>query len=166
MLTTSVRLGIILAVSSVTLATSGAGTAPAKPAEKDSVPVKMDAFKVEGNYIPKLSFGLSLDMWKDNSTQRVTSIVIRIVRAGSEAEQKGLEPWMRILRIDGKPVEEFDASFFKGTDLNSIFVDRRNGAKVALEVWFPKERAARTVVLTEQRVNVLNFPGQLDRLQN
>ncbi len=149
----------LLAVSAL----APTGHAAAKDAAKEA-PVQMEAYKVEGNYIPKLCFGISLDVWRDNATRLVTSIVIRDVRAGSEAEQQGLAPQMRVLKIDGRPSGEYEASFFKGTDLNHIFVDRRNGDTVELEVWDPALRAPRTIVLTEHRNNLIDLPSKLDQL--
>ncbi|MBS0662065.1 MAG: hypothetical protein JSR48_02290 [Verrucomicrobia bacterium] len=145
------------------LALAPAARAADKGAAKEA-PVQMEAYKVEGNYIPRLSFGISLDVWRDNVSRLVTSIVIRSVRADSEAEQQGLAPQMRVLRIDGRPAEEFEASFFKGTELNRIFVERRNGDTVALEIWDPQLRAPRTVVLTEHRNNLIDLPSKLDQL--
>jgi len=150
----------------LTLAADGAEPVPGAAVERNSAPVQLEAVKVEANYIPKLSFGIGLEVWKDNVTRLATSILIARVRPESEAEQKGLVPRMRILRIDGKPAQEYEASFFKGKELSRIFVDRRNGDKVELEVWFPGEGAARTVVLTEHRHLLMNLPSKLNPLQD
>lgn len=140
----------------------GLVAAPAHPAD---APVMMEAVGVEGNYVPKLCFGISLNVWKDNNTHLVTSIIIDRVKPGSEAEQKGLAPMARVLRINGRAVQEIEASFFKGKELNQVFVDRRDGDKITLEIWMPGETEARTVVLTEHNSRKLPFAGPLERFE-
>lgn len=114
-------------------------------------PVAMEAFKVDSNYMPKLSFGISINVWKDNNTQKVISIVINQVKPGSEAERKGLTALARIDRIDGRPVQDYAASFLKGTELNHLFVNRHNGDKITIEFTLPGQPESQTVTLTEHR---------------
>ncbi len=110
----------------------------------------MEAFKVDEAYVPKLSFGLSLDVWKDNVTGRVTSIVVTAVKAGSDAELAGIVEQTKIYEIDGRPVQDYAASFMKGTELNGIFVNRKNGAAVALVIGVPGKAETRRVTVTER----------------
>lgn len=128
-------------------------------------PVVMDAFKVDSNYIPKLSFGVSLSVWKDNNTQKIISIVVNQVKAGSEAERKGLTPLARIERIDGRPAQDFDASFLKGTELNSLFVNRHNGDKITLEFTMPGRTGSQVVTLTERRNLGITLPSMWEKLE-
>jgi len=132
---------------------------------RDKAPVVMDAVLVEGNYIPKLSFGLSLNVWKDNNTRKVATLVISGVRAGSEAESKGLTAMMRITHVDGVPVQDLDATFFQGSALNKFFVDRRSGDKITLTIWNPGEKGESTIVLTEKSRRNLPFPSPLERFE-
>ena len=154
------RMTAFLAIALIS--SLGAEEAPAiKQSEKERAPVVMDAFKVDGNYIPKLSFGLALEVWKDNDTQKVISIYVSSVRENSPAQKKGLSSRTRIYRIDGTPVEEFTASFFKGMPLNKIFVQRYPNSRVKLEVAVPGEMSTKVVTLEEELGT--SIPGVLDR---
>ncbi|MDB6127231.1 MAG: hypothetical protein JWM35_1127 [Verrucomicrobia bacterium] len=156
------RMTILMVISLIS--SLGAEEVPAiKPSEKERAPVVMEAFKVDGNYIPKLSFGLALEVWKDNDTQKVISIYVSSVRENSPAQKKGLVPRTRIYRIDGTPVEEFTASFFKGMPLNKVFVQRYPNSRVKLEVAIPGEMSTKVVTLEEELGRTL--PGLLDRHQ-
>jgi S1-C subfamily serine protease len=127
----------------------------------DKPPVVMEAFKVDGNYVPKLSFGLGLEMWKDNDTQKVTALYVSSVRSDSPAEKKGITARTRVFRVDGVPVENLPASFVQGTPLNEKFVHRLGGARVVLEIGIPGDPRSRVVTLEEARSNSL--PGTLER---
>jgi len=129
-------------------------------------PIVMDAVKVSADYIPKLSFGISLEVWKDGNTGRVISITINDVRAGSEAADKGLVARTRVERVDGRPVQEFEASFLPGTALNKIFVHRGNGSKVRLEIVPPGQTGTSVVTLTEIRSLGIDLPSTLERLEH
>ena len=131
-----------------------------KQSEKERAPVVMEALKVDGNYIPKLSFGLSLEVWKNNDTQKIVALYVGGVRVDSPAYKKGIGPRARIYRINGRPVEEITASFFKGTELNDLFVHRLEGARVTLEIGFPGEMEPRTIVLEE--IRGVTIPGVMD----
>jgi C-terminal processing protease CtpA/Prc len=120
-------------------------------------PVVMEAFKIEGTFIPKLSFGLSLDVWKNNHTQKVSAIYVRGVKFGSSAARTGLCARTRIYSIDGAPVEDFAASFFRGTELYRKFVDRHEGDRVVLEVAVPGEGTTKFVTL--EAAHSRNIPG-------
>ena len=138
----------------------------AKDDAAGSAPVVMNPFKVDSNYIPKLSFGISLSVWKDNNTQKVISIVVNQVKSGSEAERKGLAPLARIERIDGRPAQDFDASFLKGTELNQLLVNRRNGDKITLEFTMPGCSGAQVVTIAEHRNLGIALPSMWEKLEN
>jgi S1-C subfamily serine protease len=149
----------------LTLVRTVAGNAPDAPASKEltAPPVVMEAYKVDASYLPKLSFGLSLDVWKDNNTQKVISIVVGAVKPDSEAERKGLTPRAKIYRVDGLDVRDLEASFRKGTELNRLFVNRLDGATVTLVYVVPGDPAEKTAVLTEHRSSGNLLPSRFDR---
>jgi len=111
--------------------------------------VVLEPYQVLGEP-PKLSFGIGLNIWKDGATNRVSAIYLGKVKPGSDAELAGLGPRTRIDRIDGKPVEEFAASLLKGSELNRIFINRKLGDKVQLEVLPEGQTKTRIVTLTEK----------------
>ncbi len=111
---------------------------------------------------PKLSFGISLNIWKDGNTNKVSAIYFGKVKPGSDAQLAGLGPRTRVDRIDGKPVEEFAASLLKGSGLNRVFINRKLGDKVLLEVLPEGQTKTRVVTLTEKpwiEVQVLGRPA-------
>lgn len=152
-----------LVLAGLCLAAGGRAEEPGT-AEARSAPVVMEAFKVDQSYVPRLSFGLSLEVWKDNNTGSVIAIEIGAVREGSDAAEQGLGPRVKVDRIDGKPVREFVASFRPGTELHRIFVGRNNGAKVRLEVRVPGEGRPREVTVQERRDLGISLPSMLERV--
>ena len=132
---------LILTVSALGLAALPLqGQAPAAdkpadpPAAKPAKPVvKLEPMEVLGEP-PKLSFGISLQIWQDSLTGNVSTIYITGVKKDSDAEKQGLKPFTQITRIDGRPVQSYLASLKSTSDLGKIFINRKLGAKVALEV--------------------------------
>lgn len=99
---------------------------------------------------PKLSFGLKLSLWFDGNTKMVTSIYIDKVKRNSDADDLGITPRTKIFSIDGIPVENFVASFNNDTELNRIFIRRKLGDTVTLEIMDVGGFETRTVTLTEK----------------
>jgi len=129
--------------------------------QKPGPVVVLEPYAVLGE-APKLSFGIGLDIWKDGSTNKVSAIYLGKVKPGSDAALAGLGPRTRIDRIDGKPVEEFAASLLKGSDLNRVFINRKLGDKVVLEVLLEGQTKTMIVTLTEKpwmEVQVLSHPA-------
>lgn len=112
---------------------------------------KANEINSEADYIPKLSFGVSLKMLRNDETRRVYALEISRVRSGSDAEAKGVKAGMRILRIDGKPVQYIAATFLPGSELGRVFVNRRNGDQVELQVIEPNSKEPKTITLVEKR---------------
>lgn len=122
---------------------------PAPPAAKPAEPiVKLEPMEVLGEP-PKLSFGISLQIWQDSLTGNVSTIYITGVKKDSEAEKQGLKPFTQITRIDGRPVQSYLASLKSTSELGKIFINRKVGAKVALEVLSTDSPKPKTVVLVE-----------------
>jgi hypothetical protein len=111
--------------------------------------VVLEPYAVLGE-APKLSFGVSLEIWKVGSTNQVSAIYLGKLKPGSDAQLAGLGPRTRIDRIDGKPVEEFAATLSKGSELNRVFINRKLGDKVVLEVLPEGQTKTRIVTLTEK----------------
>ena len=82
----------------------------------------------------KLSFCIGLKVFKNQDTKKVVSLFVDRVLKDSDADATGLKPGDEIVSIDGREVTEFEASFMKGTDLNKIFVGRKEGDVVTLGV--------------------------------
>jgi hypothetical protein len=114
-----------------------------------SEPVVMEAFKVEKIHKVKLAFGMSLDVWNAGNG-KVKSIVVWKVRETTDAADQGVIPLTRIYRINGRPIEEFDATLRRSSELGKLFVDRKNGDQIVLEIGLPGHPDLRTVVLTER----------------
>ncbi len=148
---------IILTLASVVLAClplQGQAPTPAKPADppaaKPADPVvKLEPMEVLGEP-PKLSFGISLQIWQDSLTGNVSTIYITGVKAESDAEKQGLKPFTQITRIDGQPVQSYVASLKTSSALGKIFINRKIGAKLVLEVLPTDSPKPKTVVLVER----------------
>ncbi|MDB6128289.1 MAG: hypothetical protein JWM35_2185 [Verrucomicrobia bacterium] len=117
--------------------------------DKAAEPLMMDGISVDAGFSPKQSFGFTMNIRKDNHTQRVHSIYVVQVQRGSEAERKGLGPRVRIYRINGTPVEDFPASFLAGSKLNRLFINRHEGERIVLEISIPGNPAPKTVTLVQ-----------------
>lgn len=150
---------IWLLVASLPLQGQGsAADKPADPPESKPVPpaakraeaiVKLEPMEVLGEP-PKLSFGISLQIWQDGLTGNVSTIYITGVKPGSEAAKQGLVPFTQIDRIDGRPVQSYLASLKSGSELGKIFINRKLGAKVALKVLLAGSPKPKTIVLVEK----------------
>ncbi len=132
-------------------------TKPVPPAAKPAEAiVKLEPMEVLGEP-PKLSFGISLQIWQDGLTGNVSTIYITGVKPGSEAAKQGLVPFTQIDRIDGRPVQSYLASLKSSSELGKIFINRKLGAKVALEVLPVGSHKPKTIVLVEKS----NFEFQI-----
>lgn len=120
------------------------------PAAKPAEPVvKLEPMEVLGEP-PKLSFGISLQIWQDSLTGNVSTIYITGVKTDSDAEKQGLKPFTQITRIDGRPVQSYLASLKTSNDLGKVFINRKVGAKVTLEVLPVDSPEPKTIVLVER----------------
>ncbi|MBX3749700.1 MAG: hypothetical protein KF897_06405 [Opitutaceae bacterium] len=148
---------IILTLSSLVLAClplQGQAPTPDKPADppatKPAEPVvKLEPMEVLGEP-PKLSFGISLQIWQDSQTGNVSTVYLTGVKPDSDAEKQGLKPFTQVTRIDGQPVQSYLASLKTSSALGKIFINRKLGAKVALEVLTADSPEPKTIVLVER----------------
>ena len=123
--------------------------APALPpaaTEGDRV-TTLAAYAVSGK--PLGGFGMGLRIRTDLFGQQVAAITIFEVLPDSPAEKGGLEPLTSILKIDGRPIQDFRGSLKKGSDLNRKLMHRNPGAKLTLEILRPGSTVPQTVTLTE-----------------
>jgi C-terminal processing protease CtpA/Prc len=117
--------------------------------QKDQ-PIHMDPFSIFEN--SHLAFHFSIRVVRDQSTNHPVEMYVARVLEGSNAQEVGLVPETKILAIDGKPIEQYEASFRGGSELRAIFINRFEGDKVALIVVYPGETQPRKVVVTRRRV--------------
>jgi hypothetical protein len=111
-------------------------------------PVRMDPDQVGG--LPVLSFGFSVEVLRNSLTKSVLRITVSGVAQGSQALAHGLVPYTQIVSIDGKPVEDFTASFAQGSELNKKLMHRKRGDQVILEILPPGARESRFVALVDR----------------
>lgn len=117
--------------------------------DPESPTIVMKPFEVKEKS-PNLSFGMSLSVWSNSITRKVTAIYVTRVKPESDAEKAGIKLFTRITKIDGQPVEGMAASFKYGTELNRAFINRKPGDKLTLEVTDEGSRESRTVRLVDR----------------
>jgi hypothetical protein len=122
-------------------------TSPDSGNNNSNPPVMMETFKVREKHL--VNFGIGITFWENKATQRVLEMSVNAVRPDSGADFEGLTPGTRIWTINGVPVDNFEASLETGTELNKIFINRKRGDQVTLEVAQPGHRGTRFVTLTE-----------------
>lgn len=93
---------------------------------------KLDPFKVRDD--PINSFGFDLRIYHDKATRKVTHIFFGEIKPGSSAAQLDIEPGDQIVAINGKPVTEFPAGIGADTELGKLFLARRPGETLDLEI--------------------------------
>ena len=96
---------------------------------------------------PLTTFPISLRVASSAIDARVATITITAVPRDSEAEDKGIRVGDAIVAIDGRPVAEFPAGVAKDDPLGRIFMNRRPGDKVTLELRSPGDEKTYTVTL-------------------
>lgn len=138
------QLALATGVAMLSIGASLGAADPAKPAPGKSDPaqppqtmplepaLKMDRFVVDSD--STMSFGISLKIQRYTLTNKIVAMYIDEVEKESDAEAKGLEAGMGIVAIDGRPVTDIDGTFRPGSDLRRIFIGRKYGDKVVLDV--------------------------------
>lgn len=111
--------------------------------------VELRPFMVREEPVRYSSFGVSLAIVADGKSKVIREMKIRAVAPGSDAEYLGLKPGTRILSADGRKVTELKARFSADAELHRVFMERRRGDEVALEVLVPGEDRSRKVRLRE-----------------
>ena len=136
------RLTIFLSLFSCAIAHAADDKKPSGP------PTQMKPFVVHET--TKMSFGFGVDIWKNGQSEKIFALYVKSVKAESEAEAKGMAPRTRILTIDGRAIEEIDATFDKGSELFKKFIGRKRGEKIVLDILTEGAQTPQTVVLTEK----------------
>ncbi len=117
------------------------------PGSAEAKPVVLEPYGVSAK--PVGSLGFSVQILKDGLSQKAIDVTVDRVAPNSEAARKGLAPLTQILSIDGKDVQEFVASFAKGSELNMKLMNRKKGDHLTLEVMVLGSRESRFINLTE-----------------
>jgi hypothetical protein len=142
------RRGTQAALISLALLSAFAARAtPAETGTDKSPPVQMQKFVVNDKHL--LCFGIALELWEDKNTQNVLAMYVKAVAPGSMAEQEGIVPGTRIYTVEGISVENFEATFRAGSELNKLFVDRQTGDRVTLEVKFLGKYGTKFITLVQ-----------------
>jgi C-terminal processing protease CtpA/Prc len=123
-----VRLLILLALPGLLLAKE----TKAKPGETaGGKAVTLDAYKFTDQAIGSFTIAIRTAREADS---RKTRIFIIEVAAASDAEGSDLRVGDEIVKIGGVPVENMDPLVTKETELGKIFLNRKPGAPLELEV--------------------------------
>ena len=156
----AILLGAGLALASPSLSCAQGSGAASPSSNSDPKPsLVLSPFVVSSK--PIGSFGLSVKAMRYGPSLKVAELTILDVVAHTDADKEGLGPLTQILSIDGKSVNDFTASFDKGTDLSLKLIDRKRGDRITLEVLVLGARKPREVTLTEGH-GAHQFPNQSD----
>ncbi|HET7535701.1 MAG TPA: PDZ domain-containing protein [Candidatus Didemnitutus sp.] len=107
---------------------SAAEKMPAEPEEKI---VTLDSYDVRGR--PVSSFPITIQV-QYNPELKKTKLVIIYVTPESDADRQGLRAGDEIVKIGGKPVEDMDPRVTKDSPIGKIFLNRKPGDRLDLEV--------------------------------
>lgn len=83
---------------------------------------------------PVGSFAIEIGITINPDTKKVDRMFITGVRESSDADEAGLQTGDEILKVDGRPVQEFDAVLRKDSPLGRILRDRDPGDPLKLEI--------------------------------
>jgi hypothetical protein len=97
--------------------------------------VGMPAFKVKEDAVT--GFPISLGFSRDPKTGRITKIVVTEVPSSSSTERAGVLVGDEVLSVDGRKSQDFPVGVTKNSELGKIFLNRRAGDKVKLEIVTP-----------------------------
>jgi predicted metalloprotease with PDZ domain len=84
--------------------------------------------------VPIGSYAIEVGIKVNSDTKKVERMFVTGVRENTDAEDAGLEPGDEILQLDGRSVQEFDASLRKDGPLSRILIDREFGEPLKLEI--------------------------------
>lgn len=115
----------------VLLAPLGAKDAkPPVPVEGKTV--VLDPLEIKGS--PTIAFAIDITIYRSPETGKVSHIFIRHVWEDTDAERAGLLAGDEIVKLDGVPVTDFEAKVSADSALGQVFLNRRPGDQLKLEV--------------------------------
>lgn len=115
----------------------------------DGSVVELPPFLATDEPFVPTSFGISYKITADKSTRMIQNMLVLTVAKNSEAAAKGLEPGMEVLTADGRSVRTIMARFDDHGEFHRIFMNRRPGEKIVIEVAVSDGGPTKTVTLTE-----------------
>jgi hypothetical protein len=115
--------------------------------------VALPTLRVNG--IPLTDFQISLEITRNAAGDRVAEIVVSNVPERSDTEQAGVKVGDAIVAIDGRAVTEFSAGVGKDSEIGRIFLNRKRGDTVVLEV--RHEHAEKSFSVTLRIPRLLDF---------
>jgi len=118
------------------------------PTPENEKVIVLEPFKIKGS--PVISFAIDITVYADPETKKVNRIFISRVLPDSDAEKAGLQAGDEIVKLDGITVKELDAVVSINSPLGRIFLNRRPGEPLKLEVL---TRRAEQFTLHAQREN-------------
>lgn len=138
-------LGFCIAASISALVVRGEDPPAADTTSDAPKPVMMEPFVI--NEMPPLSFGFSVRIVVIGGSTKASMITVDAVKSDSQARHKGMVPMTQILSIDGRPTQDFEASFDGNSDLAKILVGRKSGDKATFTILAPGSSTPRTITL-------------------
>ncbi|MBL9207573.1 MAG: PDZ domain-containing protein [Opitutaceae bacterium] len=118
-----------------------------QPAPVDPSVVVLDPIQVSGRTY--LSFDFSLALVRSGS--QIAWATVTAVKPNSEASAAGLTPMTRILAINGKEIQDFEASLSHGSELHALLINRKPRARITLDVLLNGYGERRTLTLIKRR---------------
>ena len=110
-----------------------------KPPAKQEQVLVLDPLMIRAEKIG--SYAIEIGIKINADTKKVERMFVTGVRENSDAENAGLQPGDEIMKLDGRPVTEFDASLRKNGPLGRILIDRDLGDPLKLEVLVRRTQA-------------------------
>jgi hypothetical protein len=115
-----------------------------RPIPKAGV-VELEPYRVSS--APFTAFPISLQITRHPISNQVMKVVVTEVPAGSTTEQVGVKVGDEIMAIDGRAARDFRGGVTKGSELGKIFLNRRYGDRVNLDLISAETKTAFTVTL-------------------